>query len=164
MQMSIAMNENELLKKIEEVFPFVEMPSGNELVFHDSNCICCNHLRKELEVSKKITGDVIRSIHQDLYHLSAKSWNWILPYYIRYCLTAEAKHNQMETAFLIYNFSPALEFQADTLKKLSMLNNTQIMCLIYFLEWCLTFPHWKEFYIEDIKDAINFLRTMPKRN
>ncbi len=98
--------------------------------------------------------------YRQMSQLSAKAWRWILPHYLKFCLTPEAEYNRMETEFLIYSLGPTLEFQKETLERLSNLNKAQIDCLIHFLEWCLSQQHWKEYCPEDIERAINFLRTI----
>jgi hypothetical protein len=159
-----------LSKEIESVFPFVEMPLGFELPFHGSDCIECYDLRNDLEEyrGKEITGDAIRLVHQEMSHLSAKAWVWILPHYLRFCLTPEAEHNRMEAQFLIYNLRPRAEFEMDTLQRLSLLDEKEINCLVHFLEWCSNHQYWKEFHSDDLNKAKNFLRgvlpTRPSRH
>lgn len=150
-----------LSKEIEAVFSFVEMPLGAELLFHKNGCLECGSLLEDIEQyrGKEITGEFIRLIHQELSHLSAKAWRWILPYYLRFCLTPEAEYNQMETEFLIYNLGPDLKFQTETLQRLSLLNKDQINCLIHFLEWCSINQHWKECCPNELGMALKFLQS-----
>lgn len=74
-----------LLKEIESVFPFVDMPEGNDLVFHENGCLECNDLKNELKDyrNKEITGEVIRLLYIEMTRLSAKGWQWILPHYFK---------------------------------------------------------------------------------
>jgi len=156
------MNTDMLSKEIESVFPFVEMPNENELTFHDVGCEECKGLQGDLEQYRgnKITGETIRLIHQELSLLSAKALRWILPYYLRYCLTQEGVYNQMETQFLIYNLDPDLKFQHETLQRFSILNRSQISCLIHFLEWCASQPYWKEFCPDSLTRGMDFLKKI----
>ena len=158
----VIITNDALLKEIESVFPLVEMPLGIDLAFHKHGCLECDELREDLEQyrDKEITGEAIRLIHQELSSLSAKAWRWVLPHYLRFCLTPEAKYNRMETEFFIYSLGPDLKFQQETLQRLSMLNKDQINCLVHFLEWCLNDEYWNEYYPEDINKAINFLSTI----
>lgn len=151
-----------LLKEIESVFPFVEMPSTSDFLFHQTDCFECEGLKEDVEHyrGKEITGHVIRSFHQEMSHLSAKAWKWILPHYLRFCLTPEAAYNRTETEFLIYSLSPELQFQRDTSQRLSGLNQVQVDCLIHFLDWCLSQQYWKDYCPHEIANAINFLRTI----
>ena len=66
----------------------------------------------------------------------------------------------MEIEFLIFNFSPSAEFHADVSEQLCGFDRGQINCLIHFFEWCYGQPHWDEFFAEDIKKAIAFLRAV----
>ena len=145
---------------IEEAFPLVDMPSSADLIAPGFSQY--NYLAEELERyrGKEISGDAIRIIHQDLSHLSASAWHWILPHYLRFCLTAEAEYNRMETEFLIYNLGPDLRFQADVVKRLSQLTNSQISCLIDFLGWCLSQEYWREYCPDSIARGIGFLQTV----
>ncbi|MFZ2725174.1 MAG: DUF6714 family protein [Methylococcaceae bacterium] len=156
------MNTNSLLKEIQSVFTFVDMPNGNDLVFHKNGCFECNGLQNDIEDyrNKEITGEVIRLVHQELSSLSAKGWRWILPYYLRFCLTSDAEYNRMETEFLIYNLRPSLEFQQDTVTRLSILNKDHINCLIHFLMWCEGQQYWRDYCLEDIKMAKSFLSSI----
>jgi hypothetical protein len=149
-----------LAQEIDEAFPFVDMPPIAELIARD--CTDCEYLAEELERYKgrDINGDAIRLVHQELSHLSAEGWRWILPHYLRFCLTAEAEYNRMETEFLIYNLGPDLEFQTDTTQRLSLLTTDQISCLIDFLAWCQNQEYWKEYCPDNINKAIGFLRTL----
>ena len=163
MQMSITFAMTEALsKEIEEAFPLVEMPLDSELSFHNDGCLECDDLRKDIEEyrGKDITGEVIRLVHQEMSLLSAKTWRWLLPYYLKFCLTPEAEHNRMETEFLIYSLAPDLKFQMETLQRLSLLNDRQINCLIHFLEWCSIHEYWKEYCPDDINKALNFVKNI----
>ena len=150
--------------EIASVFPDVEMPPKTAITFHRDACPECAGLAVDLEEYRgQIIGiQVIRIIHQELVHLSASGWRWILPYYLGYCLTPEAEYSQMETEFLIYALGPALEFQKVTIERLSCLNEKQIVSLIHFLGWCNDQDFWREYCQNDIQRAINFLATINK--
>ena len=150
-----------LLIEIEKAFPFIEMPSKDELMFHAENCEECRYLRNDIEKyrEKKITGEFIRLVHQELSLLSVKTWGWLLPYYLRFCLTPEAEQNQMEIEYLIYNLSPKEEFTKDTILRLSFLSDIQVLCLIHFLEWLLGDDYWGDYFKKDISAALAFLRN-----
>jgi hypothetical protein len=156
------MDNDRLLKEIESAFPFVEMPDAQDLTFHQAGCHECEDLRKDIEDyrGKEITGQVIRFFHQEMSLLSAKAWQWILPHYLRFCLTPEALYDTAATQFLIYNLGPELQFQKDTLQRLSGFNQTQIDCLIHFLDWCLSQQYWKDYCPDAIERGMNFLLTI----
>ena len=149
---------NILLNEIESAFPFTEMSLDTDLLFYEKDFFECHDLLADIEQDrgKEITGNAIRVIHQEMSHLSAKTWEWVLPHYPRFCFTAEAEYNRMETEFLIYSLAPSLEFQAETWQRLSLLNINQINCLIHFLEWCSNHQCWKEYCPDGIDRGINF--------
>jgi hypothetical protein len=152
----------ELFDKIDFAFPFVEMPSIGELSFHKEGCHFCDELTVDLDLyrGKDIGGEAIRLVHQEIPHLSAKALQWILPFYLKYCLTAEGEYNQMETEFLIYSLRPHHEYRLETTQRLSLLTREQTSIIIIFLEWCLEQEYWKEYFIDDINQAIQFLRKI----
>ena len=151
-----------LIDRINYVFPYIEMPAYRELSFCKPACEQDKGFFEGLELyrDKEITGEVIRLVHQELYLLSGKSWAWILPHYIRYCLTPEGEYNGSETEFLIYNLGPSKRFRSDTKKRLSKLNNSQISCLTDFCYWLLQDPKWRDVSEDDIQQAIDFLRSL----
>lgn len=157
-------SKDNLFVEIESVFKLIEMPNADELTFHKVHCAECDDLREELLLcrGKSITGETIRLIHQELSLLSAKAWRWILPHYLKYCLTPEAEFNQMETQFLIYNLGADIQFQAELSQRLSLLNKDQILCLIHFLEWCSDQEYWQEFCPDSISRGINFLKHLAR--
>jgi hypothetical protein len=152
---------DDLRNELAACFPQVEMPPRSELLFH-RDCRECADLLEDLDSLRgsKIDGDAIRLLHQELSHLSPAAWRWILPHYLEFCLTPEARYNQMETEFLIYNLGPDLKFQADTAQRLSLLSDNQITCLIHFLEWLLRDEHWNEIYSVHLNKAISFLHVL----
>ena len=144
-------------------FPRVEMPERSRLLFKGMQGVGDSELLvQDLEElrGKPIDGAVIRSVHQELSFLSAETWRWLLPHYLRYCLTDEARYNRFETQFLIYNLGPSLEFQRDTQKKLALLTKSQLACLIHFLKWCMEDGDWKDLFEENIARAISFIETV----
>jgi hypothetical protein len=153
--------KSELAQEIEATFPIVEMPAAHEIPFKTLDSTEAAYLTAELDQfrGKLLDGDAIRLIHQELSHLSAKAWQWLLPHYLRFCLTPEAAYSRMETEFLIYNLGPDLPFQRDTLQRLSLLTTAQIQCLIDFLYWCLNTEPWREHFPNDIQKAIGFLQA-----
>lgn len=163
----IIMDKSAILEEIEATFLFVEMPSEIELTSHLDGCRDCDDVREELEYyrGKEITGKAIRAVRRYLSVLSAKATRWILPHYLRFCFTAEAEYNRMETESLIYALGPGpgAEVLEEKLQRLSMLNADQVTCLIHFLEWCLSDEYWSQYCPEDIGSGINFLNDVLRR-
>ena len=160
MQQMTYLDTATLRAEINLSFPFVEMPPTGELLVPEY--AASQYLAEELEQyrPRQVDGGAIRLVHQELPHLSAKAWRWILPHYLRFCLTPEAEYNRMETEFLIYNLGPSLRFQSDTNQRLSLLTTSQVLCLIDFLFWCENQEYWKQYCPSDISRAIGFLKTV----
>ena len=153
------METEELLTQIETAFPIMAMPPLEAIVAHDDKCPECRGLTKDLERYKDapINGDAIRLLHQQLYHLSSPGLHWILPYYLRYCLTSEAIYNRFETEFLIYSFAPLPQYYEDAVSRLSGIDLVQARCLWSFFDWCLSDPDWRSSYGQEISLAMSFL-------
>jgi len=126
--------KDNLSKAIALVFPVIDMPISGDLTRHEDSCYDCRHLRKDLEDyrNKDVTNETTRLAHQELSHFSAKGLRWLLPHYLRFCLTTEAEFTRMETEFFIFHFSPSAEFQTDVSEQLRGLDRDQINCLIHF--------------------------------
>lgn len=150
--------EKDLLSKIDSVFPVDLSIENHELTFHEKGCRDCDDLRPVLNklIGKEINGEVINVLHQSLSMLSSKSFLWILPHYMKYCLLPEAEYSQQEAQFLIYNLRPSHDFYSDTRLRLSLLTTSQIDCLIEFLIWCRSRDAYSD-YVKDINQAIKFL-------
>ncbi len=160
----VKVGTGQLLREVEEIFPFVDKPLGLELSFHKDDCYSCTALREELEPynGKEIPPNALRLIHQEMSCLSAKGWSWVLPSYLRYCLTKGARNNEMEIEFLIYNFGPDDEYVCHVLERLSDLSEGQIRYLEKFFSWLEGQIQWSKYHREDIEKAIEFLRNFEK--
>jgi hypothetical protein len=157
-------DRNAIADEIESRFPFVDRPLDSQLCLHPDAPTCSELLRSlgELQHRELRVGE-IRVVHQLLNQLSPRALLWILPSYLRYCVTAEAEYSRMEVEFLIYSFGPELRFQQDAVKRLSLLSRGQIECLIDFISWCLANEFWRSYFEEDLRRAQTFLRTLTQR-
>ena len=161
------MNTGDLLFEINSLLPSVAMPCNSDLTFHKGNCLECEYLRKDLEEFRDSFNveDVIRCLCNEISLLSAKTWRWILPHYLRFCLTPEAEYSRTETEFLVYSLAPEPEFLEDAIVRLSSLSQPQLHVLIHFLQWCLMSTYWEDYFEKDILLAIEFLNsTIAKRS
>lgn len=151
-----------LAGEIDRLLPLVNMPPADALVHHREGCPVCKDLAGDLEElrGRAIDGDAIRQLHQEMSHLSAEAWRWVLPYYLRYCLTPEAEYNSFETEFLIYSLSPLKEFEADTANRLALLSLDQVNLLRSFLIYLLTVEYWKSYCPLELHRGILFLEEI----
>lgn len=156
------MNTADLIKEVDEVFPPVPKPHGVDLSFHKVGCDECRYVRQDLEGidGSELPFETLRYLRGELSCLSAKGWRWVLPSYLKHCLTVDSTYDDLETEFLIYNLGPELKYQKETLERLSLLNKSQIECLVHFLQWCEVHPHWSGYCREDIARALAFMRTV----
>jgi hypothetical protein len=160
--MCTEMQTEELLNEIEITFPPVEKPNGLNISFHKDDCAHCVYLRKDLSefAGPWLPPRALRLMHQEMGSLSALAWRWVLPSYLTHCVSVATNYDDVETEFLVCNLGPDKQFQTEALERLSALNLHQIVCLIHFLEWCLSHKHWAEYCPEDIEKALSFMRTV----
>jgi hypothetical protein len=151
-----------LAKEIDQAFPLIGMPSPEEIQRHLTGCPTCEHLAADLESyrDKLIGVEVIRELHQEISHLSAKALQWILPYYLKYCLTPEAEYSGFETEFLIYSLAPVEEFEADVTCQLSLFNSNQIRVLRKFMAYLLSTDYWRSYCPVELDRGIAFLSKL----
>ena len=154
-----------LLAEVKAVFPPEEMPLPAELTISEDGWGECIGLRDDLDAvrGEPITSEIFRLIHQDLRCLSEKGLRWILPDYLRYCISAEGQRSRMETEFLVYYLSPNLRYRDQALLRLRFLSRDQIECLYHFLDWCSDHPHWRDYFPEDLQKAKEFILQLLQR-
>lgn len=148
-----------LAKEIDHFFPVIGMPSPENIPAHLDGCSTCAQLASDLNVyrDKPIDAALIREIHQEMSHLSANAWRWVLPHYLRFCLTPEAEYSCFETEFLIYNLVPATEFEVATKARLSLLSDDQVRVLRDFLTHLLSTDYWRNYSPAKLTRGVAFL-------
>lgn len=151
-----------MANEIEQAFPFVDMPSFAEIPNHDQGCHECSQLAEDVDAlrGRPIGGEEIRQLHQELSHLSAKSWQWLLPHYLRYCATPEAEYNKFETEFLIYSLSPLERFEGDANNRLKFITDSQIQTLLNLLRCFSTDEYWGKYCPAELQRGISFLKKV----
>ncbi len=150
----------DLLRKIELAFPFVEMPPSWSLISNLATQRAGGaELLHELEEyrGRPIDSELLRSIHQDLHSLSAEGWSWILPHYLRFCMSEAGLDSRAELEFLIYKLDPQPDFHQETVTNLRLLTKRQIKCLIDIVRWCMRDEWFSEYFPEDLQGAMRFL-------
>jgi hypothetical protein len=126
-----------LLQRVQFVFPDFPMPPLDEMMSFTGGDVLCANFIEELDQYrfKAVDDALIRSSRLELYCLCPDAFKWILPHYIRYCLTAEILHTEDLVEFLVYFFKPAPEFLEDRLKRISALSIDQLTCVRDFFKW-----------------------------
>jgi hypothetical protein len=152
----------ELLLEIESILPPVSKPSGSNLSFHPTECMQCEFLRNDL---KEYDGQVlperaIRWLRGELTLLSAQGWRWVMPSYLKHCVTQDPNYDPMETEFLIYSLGPDQEHEEDAVKRLADFTQAQLQLLSHFLEWCAEHPHWSVYCPDDVAKAQSFMAKL----
>lgn len=164
MSVSRLIDAGDLDKEITASFPKVSMPEPSEILFKPQDKSDPEDIVQELENFKRkgVESELVRALHQNLSRLSAKTWRWLLPYYLRFCLTPEAENSQMEIEFLVYALSPSKKFRSDTKERLFLLDIGQVNSLINFIRWLKGQEYWSTYLSEDLDNAEIFLIGIKK--
>ncbi|WP_373994454.1 DUF6714 family protein [Duganella sp. Root1480D1] len=138
------------------------MPSNELLTLHSDKCSECEYVRENIErFRSSCFGEAgAQVVYLELSHLTAQAWNWMLPHYLRFCISDEAKNESTLTAFFLYQFYPVQKLSQLISHKLFSLNMDQFLCLAHFLTWALNDPIRRDEDGEDIKDSITFLKEL----
>ncbi|WP_141291854.1 DUF6714 family protein [Ideonella azotifigens] len=137
------------------------MPDPIEGILHDPKCPECSELVNDLQSTPCcVGGELIRKLYQELSHLSATGWMWILPIYLRYCLSDEAIYNRFETEFLIFNLSPNEIFKGDVRGRLAFITDDQLQVLIDLLIWLHSDEYWEDRWGGRIMAGVDFLTKL----
>jgi hypothetical protein len=105
-----------------------------------------------------LPDEAIRRLCDEMSALSAAATAWVLPYYLRYVLTAENPRDPRPTEFLIYNLAPAPEHAADSRDRLSLLTGGQVEALRAVVRHLADTPYWADYCGDDLGRAAAFLR------
>ena len=159
----VSISYDEIYKEINDYFPYVLMPPTDKLVIHNDDCYQCQYLKKdliELYSNKTILDEpLIRSLHMELLLLTPESWFWIMPSYLRYCLSREPyidmNYGDSVTEFLTYQFEQT-DFQSktDIMRNISLFNVNQLNTLKRFFIYLSSSSYWED--DASLKEAINF--------
>lgn len=162
------MKTDTLLKEIDEVFQVVPMPSRINLTVHLKGCFDCEEVLDYLDYyrNRSLDGAFFMYMRRNLTSLSPIGFLWLIPYYLKYCLSFDWNFTEEPICFLIYTLNPPPEYEHDAFVRLSALNYRQIICLIHFLEWCNENENYASYSTEDdTENVFIFLkRILQKTN
>jgi hypothetical protein len=155
------MDTGSLLEEIEVVFSPAPKPAPDKMTFHGEGCGQCQALREDLEkyTEPTLPNEAIRYLFNELSLLSPQATRWVLPSYLRRCLTMDAS-DSVETEFLIYILGPKPEFHEDSRKRFAELSVAQLTVLQQFIEWCAAHPDWSSYCPQDIAAARSFVCSL----
>jgi hypothetical protein len=150
--------------EIERAFPLVEMPPPEAIRYHPTGCWQCDELAAYLEDHRNNRAGgftLIDTVWQEMSCLSAQATRWILPHYLRYCLTPEAQEEEMKLENFVFQFSLGKNAEKETPGQFSLLTGEQIRVLIDFLNCLRTSDDWwVETFTEDLDAGIAFLQEL----
>ena len=150
------MHPQVLLERIQVQFPPIARPAGEGALLHGGDCAQCNALHDSLRgVDAPILPlAALRGIYDQVEHLSAAGWRWVLPSYLAHCLRLARSQTELETEFLTFNLGASMHGLAESVGRLTAFTSEQKKCLVLFLEWCGQHEDWADYCGEDIDSAL----------
>lgn len=154
------MNQLELRNKIDLEFKAAPIQTKDLVIHSTKECKECFYAYSELDGLNLNSSDELlaKTFAQSLRHLSNEGWKSILGGYLRYCITETARQSQTETEMLVYFLSPPESNKKSAIDSLSCLSDSQVICMIEFLEFLKQDSFWGEYFPNDLDAAIFFLR------
>jgi hypothetical protein len=155
------MNPQALLERVQAAFPPIGRPPGPSAYMHAGECSGCHALRESLHGVDQpmLPLAALRSIYDQVAHLSAAGWRWVLPSYLAHCLSLAQNEAELDSEFLTFNLGASMHGLAQSVQRLTAFSPMQTECLVSFLEWCGQQPEWAELCGEDIDSALAGLST-----
>ena len=150
------MHPQVLLDRVEVEFPLIARPLGDRVLLHTGDCAACHALRESLTGvdGPHLPLAALRGIYDQVDHLSAAGWRWVLPSYMFHCLHLARSQSELETEFLTFNLGASMHGLAESVDRLSAFTAGQKKCLVLFLEWCGEHEDWADYCGEDIDSAL----------
>ena len=150
------MHPQVLLERVEAEFPLINRPPGDTALLHAGDCAQCNALRDSLQgaTSPELPLAALRGIYDQVDHLSAAGWRWVLPSYMTHCLHLARSQTLLDTEFLTFNLGASMHGLAESAERLSAFTQGQKKCLVLFLRWCAEHEDWVDYCGEDIDSAL----------
>ncbi len=156
------MHPQVLLERIQVQFPTIARPAGDGVLLHDvGECAQCAVLRDSLRGADEpvLPLAVLRGIYDQVEHLSAVGWRWVLPSYLTHCLLLANSQTLLDTEFLTFDLGASMHGLAESVQRLDAFTPAQKACLVLFLEWCGQHEEWAELCGEDIDSALAALQA-----
>ncbi|MEX8503830.1 MAG: DUF6714 family protein [Leptothrix ochracea] len=156
----------QLIDRINQAFTGANLPPKNDLVEGSlADQDYAHDVAADLESWRTNMPDksLLRQMHQELRKISPASTRWIVPYYLRYALTDEAKYSLMEVSFFVLSLvSRSKEVDQQVAARLSLMSSEQIACVVHVLSHLNADPDWAEYMGEDIEAALATLMRLNK--
>ena len=155
------MHPQALLERVQSEFPPIARPAGERALLHTGDCAQCHALRESLQgvVDPVLPLAALRGIYDQVDHLSAAGWRWVLPSYMFHCLHLARSQTLLDTEFLTFNLGASMHGLAESAERLIAFTQGQKKCLVLFLRWCAEHEDWVDYCGEDIDSALAALST-----
>lgn len=155
------MELDDLLKLIENAFPYIDKPKLENIPAHNDSCLDYEFVLKKLDKysGPTLPAEAISYLCDEMNTLSAEATQWVLPSYLRIAISTSAPHDRVPE-FLIYNLGPDGESEKETRQRLALLTTPQIDCLLSVLRYWQKHPHWGEYCPDDLCKAVAFLKSL----
>ena len=154
----------QLLDHIDRAFEAAPLPLKEDLVDNSlSDQDYGSQLAADLDRWRTVIPDkkLLQDMHQELRKLSAATTRWIVPHYLRYALTEEAKYSRMEVSFFVLSLvsrHPDEDLQISA--RLSLMTDEQFGCVSEVLAHLRGDPDWGEYMGEDFDAALTTLSRL----
>lgn len=154
------MHPQVLLERIQVQFPAIARPAGEGALLHGGDCAQCNALHDSLRGvdAPMLPLAALRGIYDQVEHLSAAGWRWVLPSYLTHCLLLANSQTLLDTEFLTFDLGASMHGLAESVQRLDAFTAEQKACLVLFLEWCGQQEDWADLCGEDIDSALAALQ------
>ena len=154
----------QFIDNINRAFKTVEFPLKDDLVASSLGAQDYgSEVAADLESwrTKAPDNDLLRQMHQELRKLSPAATRWIVPHYLRYALTEEAKYSRMEVSFFVLSLvSRSKEEDQQVATRLSLMSGEQIDCLEKVLAHLKADSDWSDYMGEDFEAALATLKRL----
>lgn len=152
------LTKEELLDRVERVFPFVEKPSDDELYLCDESDVLRQIINSEISQfnSPELPSEGVLILYDEFSSLTSKAAQWMLPSMLR--LILKNRYSSELSSYLISYFENSDITSANSAYDFSWLSNEQISVL------CCVFEYISETYGELIFSAQEQLQALEQEN
>ncbi len=153
------LSKNEVLKLVEDAFPFVDRPTDNELYIVEDGDLLRGIIGSNISnyTGSELSYEGVISLYDEFSSLSQKAVQWVLPSMLRIILTGRDRSDNLHGSLPWYLEvkEPASSKSAFDFSWLSKAQINALNCLLEFLS---------EVYDDDVVLAQEALSELDKNN
>jgi hypothetical protein len=133
-------SEQLIIEEIDKAFPPVDMPVRQKLYCSDGQLRDPDQLEEDLDCFRRklVNRELFYWVHDELILLSPETWRWLIPNYVKFCLTREGYYNEFpeqpaNALIWVLGCESAESTQLEL--RLAFFNKGQLGCLLKFVDW-----------------------------